>query len=97
MELLKIKELLKEKGMTSKDLAEKLDVTPATVSNINNGNHFPKPDLLLKIAEVLDVDIKELFLSTKDSTGKGKEPIYIEKGGKYINIGEIRLNGINEG
>lgn len=91
MELLRIKELLKEKGITSKDLADKLDVTPATVSNINNGNHFPKPDLLLKIAEVLDVDIRELFVPTKTETSHNTEVIYIEKDGRFINIGELRL------
>ena len=86
MELLRIKELLKEKGTTSKDLATRLQVTPATVSNINNGNHFPKPELLKKIAEVLDVDIRELFIQTKESTG---EPLYIQRDGKYIYVGEI--------
>jgi transcriptional regulator with XRE-family HTH domain len=94
MELLKIKELLKEKGMTSKDLAEKLEVTPATVSNINNGNHFPKPELLKKIAEVLDVDIRELFAPTKPETSTNTEPIYIEKDGKYLNIGELKLKDL---
>lgn len=89
MELLRIKELLKEKGITSKDLAVKLGVTPATVSNINNGNHFPKPELLEKIAEELDVDIRDLFYPTKETK---TEVIYIEKEGKYINVGEIRLN-----
>ena len=29
---------------------------------------FPKPELLLKIAETLDVDIRELFHPTKESS-----------------------------
>ncbi len=29
------------------------------------GNSFPKPNLLLKIANTLDVDIRDLFYSTK--------------------------------
>ena len=93
MELLRIDELLKEKGVTSKDLALRLEVTQATVSNIKNGNHFPKPELLKKIADELDVDIKDLFYSTKEGAG---EPLYIERDGKYISVGEIRLSSADE-
>ena len=82
MELLRIKDLLRERGVTSKDLAERLEVTPATVSNINNGNHFPKPELLKKIAEVLNVDIRELFYSTKDSDLNG----FVEYKGEVFRI-----------
>ncbi|MGY0427080.1 MAG: helix-turn-helix transcriptional regulator [Polaribacter sp.] len=65
MSVLRLKEVLKEKGISGKGLAETVGVTQATISNISNGNHFPKPDLLLKIAETLDIDIKDLFNSTK--------------------------------
>ncbi|WP_420572296.1 helix-turn-helix domain-containing protein [Kordia sp.] len=44
-----------------------MDVTPASISNIVQGNSFPKPELLLKIAQTLDVDIRELFYPTKES------------------------------
>jgi len=64
--MLKLKEILKEKGKTGKELAELVEVTPATISNIINGNHFPKPELLKQIALVLDVDIRELFIPTKE-------------------------------
>ncbi|QTD37047.1 helix-turn-helix transcriptional regulator [Polaribacter batillariae] len=65
MNVLRLKEVLKEKGISGKGLSEKVGVTQATISNISNGNHFPKPDLLLQIAETLDVDVKDLFNSTK--------------------------------
>lgn len=87
MSILRLKDILAEKGISSKYLSEKVGVTPATISNINNGNHFPKQDLLLKLAEVLQVDVKDLFHSTKT---KPQEPIYIEKDGKYIKIGELK-------
>lgn len=70
MNVLRLKEVLKEKGISGKGLSEKVGVTQATISNISNGNHFPKPDLLLQIAKTLDVDIKDLFNSTKTE----KEP-----------------------
>lgn len=93
MSLLRIKELLAEKNISSKNLSERVGVTPATISNINNGNHFPKEDLLLKIAKELDVDVKDLFLSTKETNTR---PIFIEEKGNYIKVGEIRLDKIKE-
>jgi transcriptional regulator with XRE-family HTH domain len=66
MELLRLKELLSKKGISGKDLALAVEVTPASISNIVQGNSFPKPELLLKIAKVLDVDVRELFNPTKD-------------------------------
>ncbi|WP_430409467.1 helix-turn-helix transcriptional regulator [Kordia sp.] len=66
MNILRLKEVLKEKDITGKDLAEKVGVTPASISNIVQGNSFPKPELLLKIANTLDVDIRNLFYPTKE-------------------------------
>ncbi len=88
MNLLRLKEVLKDKGMSGKDLAERVDVHPQTISNIIQGSNFPKPELLKNIAEALDVDIRELFEPTKE---ENKEPIYIEKDGRYINIGELKI------
>ncbi len=86
MNILRLKEVLSEKGMTGKELSEKTGVTPASISNIVQGNSFPKPELLQKIATILDVDIKDLFVSTKD-----KETLYVEREGEYVPIGEIKL------
>jgi len=89
MDLLRLKELIKEKDTTGKDLAEKVGVSPVAISNITSGNSFPKPELLRSIADALDVDIRELFIPTKE---ENNEPIYIEKDGKYVNIGNLKLN-----
>jgi len=67
MNILRLKELLKQKELSGKDLAEKVGVTPASISNIVQGNSFPKPELLLKIADTLDVDIRDLFIPTKEN------------------------------
>ncbi|MGM0934039.1 MAG: helix-turn-helix transcriptional regulator [Bacteroidota bacterium] len=85
MKLLRLKELLKEKGLTSKALADKLGVTPATVSNIARSTHFPKPELLVAIAEALDVRLTDLFLEEE-----GSEAIYVKRGDNFIKIGEIQ-------
>ncbi|MEO8236386.1 MAG: helix-turn-helix transcriptional regulator [Flavobacterium sp.] len=87
MNILRLKELLYEKGITGKELAEKVEVTPASISNIVQGNSFPKPDLLIKIADVLNVDVRELFLSTKPTK---TETIFTLRKGAYIPIGELK-------
>lgn len=86
MEILRIKELLSEVKMSGKDLAEKIDVTPASVSNIVQGNSFPKPETLLKIAEVLNVDVRDLFISTKESA---TESLFIKRNDEFIKVGQL--------
>lgn len=83
MDILRLKELIVAKGMTGKELAEKVNVTPASISNIVQGNSFPKPELLLKISEVLDVDVRELFNPTKDKTPFNG---FVEYNGEIIRI-----------
>ncbi len=83
--VLRIKEALKEKGLTQINLANELGISKVGLNKIINGN--PTVDTLQKIATILDVDIKDLFISTKD-----KETIYIERKGEYIPIGELKTN-----
>ncbi|MEQ8418815.1 MAG: helix-turn-helix transcriptional regulator [Arenibacter algicola] len=65
MEVLRLKEILGEKNISGKDLAEAVGVSPVSISNIVQGNSFPKPELLLGIARELNVDVRELFRPTK--------------------------------
>jgi transcriptional regulator with XRE-family HTH domain len=89
--ILRLKELLKEKGLTGKELAEKVEVSENTISFISTGKTQPRFDLLIKIAEVLDVDIKDLFNSTKEYQ---TETIYVNRGGKYMPIGELKKDNL---
>lgn len=66
MNILRLKEVLYEKNVSGKDLSGKIGVSQNTISNITNGYSFPKPGLLLAIARELDVDIRELLISTKE-------------------------------
>jgi transcriptional regulator with XRE-family HTH domain len=52
-------------------LAEKADISITFLSNIERGNKFPKPEILSKIAESLNVEVFELFktdIVPQDST-----------------------------
>jgi transcriptional regulator with XRE-family HTH domain len=65
MEVLRLKELMSQKGMSREDLANKVGVSMTTISNINSEKNLPTINLLLQIAEALDVDIREMFVPTK--------------------------------
>ena len=59
----RIKLVLVEKKRTSKWLSEQLGVTPSAVSKWCTNSSQPDLSNLLKIAELLEVDIKELLVS----------------------------------
>lgn len=61
----RIKVMLAEKRRTNKWLAEVLDKDPATVSKWCTNNSQPSVELLYRIAEALDVDVKDLLRSNK--------------------------------
>lgn len=62
----RIKEVLKEQGRTQTWLAEKIGKSYVIVTNYCNNNAQPSIQVLTTIAEILDVDIRELLVSTKD-------------------------------
>ena len=61
----RIKVVLVEKQRTSKWLAEQLRKSENTVSKWCSNKTQPSLDTLLEIALVLDIDIRELLVSTK--------------------------------
>jgi len=73
MEILRLKELMAQKGMSREELAKKVGVSMTTISNINSEKNLPTISLLLQIAEALDVDIREMFVPTKGSVVTGDE------------------------
>ena len=87
--MLRIKEVAKEKGYTVTNLAEKLDMSQVSLSRIINGN--PTAETLLKIANALDVDVRELFVPTKEDE---QETIYIQTKEGLKPIGEIKKGSI---
>jgi transcriptional regulator with XRE-family HTH domain len=68
MAVFRIKEIMNLKSMSRDELAKRVDVTTATISNITSEKNFPTISLLLKIAQELDVDVRELFISTKGTS-----------------------------
>ena len=65
MDLLKTGKLIatlrKEKGLTQKDVAEKLGISPKTVSKWETGNGFPDISLISDLSAVFAVDVLKLL------------------------------------
>ena len=57
----KMRSLRKEKKLTQKELAEKLYVTPSTVSKWENGVAVPDIYTVTSMADVFDVPVTELL------------------------------------
>ena len=61
----RIKAVIAEKDRSSIWLAEQLDVNKTTVSKWCTNESQPRIDMLSRIAQALEVDIRELLVSTK--------------------------------
>ena len=61
----RIKVALVENGKTGKWLAEQVGKNEATVSRWCSNKMQPSLDTLVRISELLDIDVKDLIVSTK--------------------------------
>lgn len=68
MAVLRVKEIMRDKGYSRERLAEEMDVSLTTITNINQEHTLPSVETLLKLADVLDVDVRDLFVPTKGGT-----------------------------
>lgn len=62
----RIKEVLKEQGRTQTWLAEQIEKSYVIVTNYCNNNTQPSIEILRKVANILDVDVRELLVPTKN-------------------------------
>jgi len=58
----KINEIILKSGIKKQSLAQKLGVTNTTITRYCNGQSSPTVDTLIKISQILNVDISEFFL-----------------------------------
>lgn len=61
----RIKEVLERKGIKQVWLAEKLGKSYNMVNSYSQNRQQPRLEILLEIAEILDVDVVELIESSK--------------------------------
>jgi len=65
MAVLRLKEIMSQKGISREELAQQVNVSLTTISNISSEKNLPTIQLLLKIAIALEVDVRDLFIPTK--------------------------------
>lgn len=61
----RIKEVLEQKGIKQTWLAEKLGKSYNMVNAYSQNRQQPRLETLMEIAEILDIDVKELIISNK--------------------------------
>lgn len=70
MTILRIKEILDEKQISIKEFAELTGLSYTYSTEVIRNVKFPRKETLLDIADKLEVDIKDLFHSTKSNRSK---------------------------
>ncbi len=67
MQYLRIKEILKEKGITAKQLAEDVGIAENSISRFITEKQQPRYEVLKRIADQLEVEIWQLFKGSEES------------------------------
>ena len=57
----KLRQRRQEMGLTRPQLAAKICVTPSAIANYENGISTPKPDILISLINVLEVDANYMY------------------------------------
>lgn len=63
---LRLKELRTKRGLSQTELAKLVGVTPSTISQVESNLIYPSLPALLKMAEVLAIDVSSFFHETSD-------------------------------
>ncbi len=62
----RLKELRAKKGLSQTDLAKLVGVTPSTISQVESNHIYPSLPALIKMADVLSVDISSFFYESAE-------------------------------
>lgn len=90
-----LKDLRKEQELTQEQLAEMLNVSRRTVSRWETGSNLPDIDLLIEMADLYDVDLREL-LNGERKKGKMNEEMKetVLKVAEYGNAEKQRITKV---
>jgi len=58
----RLKEVRMEKGLSQKELAGLLQITPSYMNKIENGKRMPNVLLAVRLAAILDCKVEDIFL-----------------------------------
>ena len=93
-----IQKYRKERGLTQKDLAKKLQISNSSVSNWEQGINTPPIDRIIDICNALSISINELFDVNATSVKLSEEELRVIKAYRYyteLQYAVKKLLGIN--
>jgi transcriptional regulator with XRE-family HTH domain/KaiC/GvpD/RAD55 family RecA-like ATPase len=67
---MRLKELRIKRGLSQTELSKLVGVTPSTISQVESNLIYPSLPALLKMAEVLSVEVSSLFQESTDETNR---------------------------
>jgi transcriptional regulator with XRE-family HTH domain len=67
---MRLKELRTKRGLSQKELADLVGVTPSTISQVESNLIYPSLPALLKMAEILSVQMSFFFQEKTETTGR---------------------------
>ncbi len=71
----RLREEIKQSGISQRELAEKLNVNPSTVSKYMRLNKYPSLDTFANICEILDISADEILgLNARKSRKNNNKP-----------------------
>lgn len=81
---LRIKEVIKEEGLSVQEVADRLGISRVGLSQHINGN--PSSEVLERIANAMNVEVWRFFASKEQIIGKEQNTITCPKCGAKLNI-----------
>lgn len=82
----RLRELRTKRGLSQTDLARLVGVTPSTISQVESNLIYPSLPALLKMAEVLGVDLSSFFTET---VSRGEKVVFRAAEGTEIKFGHL--------
>ncbi len=85
----RVRELRKSQKLTQEELAELIWMDPQHLCKMENGNHFPTLKNIIKLADVLNIEVKDLFSYDNSEENQLLDKIKIEV--KKLNKKELQF------
>ncbi|MGA8180850.1 MAG: helix-turn-helix domain-containing protein [Desulfobacterales bacterium] len=90
---MRLKTFRTKRGFSQTELAKLVGVTPSTISQVESDLIYPSLPALLKIAEVLDVDINSFFRESADVKNRVIFPFSESVGIKFPELPQDSIHG----
>ena len=87
----RLRELRTQKGLSQTELAKFVGVTPSTISQVENNQIYPSLPALIKMAEILTVEVSSLF---KDTQVPDESVVFPEINATEVHLSHIPKEGV---